>query len=69
MTYHDLMTKHNFRPWLGVLPGWSWLEENEHRLDGGQPTIELSRPGVSYRMSIKPSATGVVAGVMKANRS
>ena len=63
-----MFERHGFKNWLGVLPGWPWLQENEHKLDGWQPIIETSGPGFKHTLTVKPSAKGVVASVMKANK-
>jgi hypothetical protein len=60
-----IINRHHLRNWIGILPGWSWLEENEHNLDGWQPTIELSRPGIKYHITLKPDAKGIVSGILK----
>ena len=63
MTYNDLISRHNIKPWLGILPGYLWLSENEHRLDDWRPEIEFKRPGASYHISVnKP---GIIKEVAK----
>ena len=48
-----LAERHGLRIYLGVLPGWDWLEEHEHDLDGYEPVVELSRPGFKTTFRLK----------------
>ncbi len=66
MTYYsNLMSRHNLKPWLGILPGWSWLQDNEHKYDGWRPTIELTMPRVKHTLTLKPDAKGIISGIMR----
>ncbi len=62
----DILERHNFKAWIGVLPGTSWLTTHEHDLDGWQPTVVLTYPGVKYNMTIKD--TSVIKEISKINR-
>lgn len=66
MTYQEIITRHNFKPWLGVLPGWGWLHQHEHDYDGWQPTIEMDIGKVHYNMTIRDPK--VISEVCKVNR-
>uniref|UniRef100_A0A6M3LMF7 Uncharacterized protein n=1 Tax=viral metagenome TaxID=1070528 RepID=A0A6M3LMF7_9ZZZZ len=68
MTYDELIERHNIKPYLGILPGLGWLEENEHKYDGWRPSVEVSGPGFRHRMSINPNQAKVVSKVMKINK-
>ena len=45
--------RHGLKIYLGVLPGWDWLEEHEHDLDGYEPVVELARPGFHCTVKLK----------------
>lgn len=68
MTYSDLITRHNIKPWLGILPGYDWLQENEHRLDDYHPAVQVAGPGFKHTMTVRPGQKGVMSAVMKVNR-
>jgi len=67
MIYNELIRRHHIRPWVGIIPGYTWLAENEHKLDGWRPEVELATPGVHYKLNIRSYARGVISGVMKVN--
>ena len=60
--------RHNFKHWLGILPGWEWLRKHEHDLDDWEPRFETSGPGFKHSMTIKPGHENVVSKVMKINK-
>lgn len=64
--YDDLISRHHIRPWIGTLPGYQWIKENEHKLDGWSPTVELSNGNSHYTMHVKNPRT--LNEVMKAQR-
>ena len=45
--------RHGLRLYLGVLPGWDWLEKHEHDLDDYCPSFEISRPGFKTTFTLK----------------
>ena len=45
--------RHGFKLWLGILPGWDWLNNHEHDLDDYTPSMELSRPGFKCSVQLK----------------
>jgi len=44
---------YGFKLWLGILPGWNWLNNHEHDLDGYEPRFELVRPGFKCSVQLK----------------
>ncbi len=45
--------KFGLRWYIGCLPGWDWLRENEHKYDNWQPTLEITRPGFRTTITTK----------------
>ena len=66
MSIQGLCYTHKFRPEVGIIPGWPWLEQHEHDLDGWQPEIEMNLRGVRYH--IKGADHKVLSQVIKANK-
>ena len=57
--------RHDFKSWLGVLPGRDWLIEHEHDLDGWQPEIAMNLGGVRYNIRTDAKTLGKVMKVNK----
>lgn len=53
---NGLAERYGLRLYLGILPGWDWLEEHEHDLDGYCPSFELSRPGFRVAVMLKDNS-------------
>ncbi len=54
------------RPGIDPICGWDWLNLHEHDLDGWTPTIELTKPGSHYTLTIKdPAVTKEVSRIMR----
>jgi len=51
---------------LGILPGWNWLEDHEHDLDGWEPQVELDFG--SYRQTMRLKKPETLKEVIKANK-
>lgn len=64
--YNDIISRHGFKGYLGVLPGWDWLSDHEHDLDGWQPTFYISDGHVSHTMTIKKHE--IIKEIIKANK-
>ena len=62
---NGLAERYGLRLYLGILPGWDWLEEHEHDLDDYSPEFEISRPGFKTTFRLKdPKVMKEVAKVV-----
>jgi len=58
--------RHYLKEHLGILPGWNWLEDHEHDLDGWEPQVELDFG--SYRQTMRLKKPETLKEVIKANK-
>ena len=65
MTCYDLCQRHRLKEHIGVLPGWTWLKEHEHDLDGWTPSFEMHLGNLHYNVTVKDPKT--LRDIVKAN--